>query len=535
MLKVVAVVDKTGTALDRLAQGAAPYHTNLDYTVCDVHPKRPDDQQLARFEAAARDAEVIDFQYFRSALMLLERYPWLADKKLILTHNNPYSIYEQQWTHFSRLVANNKTMLKNLEEHTGREIDYIPLTVNADFWTFKREWEPNKNVIMVANRIESKKGILPVAIACGDLGLRLKLVGAISDRSYFYEIMQTGAVDYFEQIPDDKLRELYWGSTIHVCNSVDNFESGTLPILEAMLAGVPVLTRNVGHVPDLLADGNLVVSDHDPEDNQAIQRALEKMLQDPKALETQRERAWQTAKARNHERRAYEYQKLYRAVLSPAATVSVVVPIHDKPEVIRACLNAIAEQDYPNLELLVVDDSPQTYRQDESGKLFQDDDQVLVRDFAQTVSIPVRYINSSHNDDYGLARARNMGIVEATGEIMLFCDQRQIMEPDCVTELVKQLVPRTWVYGNKGAGKKDFVENLSAIYRDDIIRAGMFCERITQYGGMTQEIRSRTRAQGIKHVYVESAKATPMGKSSNRNAKRHEIIKSKNMLFRMGL
>jgi glycosyltransferase involved in cell wall biosynthesis len=522
MLKVVAVVDKEGTAIDRLAQGVAQYHTNLNYVVCDVHPKRPDPAQLERFEHEARSADIIDFQYFRSATMLLERYPWLNEKKKILTHYNPYSIFEQDWKQFDKLVACNKSILTDLEKHTARAVDYIPLTVDADFWTFKREWQPNKNVIMVANRIESKKGILPVAIACGDAGLRLKLVGAISDRNYFYEVMQTGAVDYFEQISDEELRRLYWDSTIHVCNSVDNFESGTLPILEAMLCGVPVLTRNVGHVPDLLSDGNLAIFDAQPDEPMLLREKLEEMLSDPKALETHRERAWQTAKTRNNERRAYEQQKLYRSALSDATPVSVVVPIYNNPEVIRACLIAVAEQDYPNLELIVCDDNGMVTN-------FE-----LVREFAQTVSFPIKYVVTQHND-YGLARARNQGIIEATGEIMVFCDQRQIMEPDCISELVKQLVPKTWVYGNKGREKPEFVENLSAIYRNEIIQAGMFCERITQYGGMTQEVRSRTRMQGIKHVYVETAKAQAMGKSSKTEQRRLDIIKSKNTLFKMNL
>lgn len=524
MLKVLAVTDKQGSAIDRLAQGMAQYHTNLNYVVCDIHPKRPSDEQLARFERELADTDIVDFQYFKTALMLIERYPDLAFKHRILAHHNPYSI-QGDWSNFERIVANNKTIQRDLEQFTGREIDYIPNTVDANFWTFKREWEPNKNVIMVANRIESKKGILPVAVACGDLGLKLILVGSISDRNYFHEILQTGAVEYHEQISDEALRELYWSSTIHVCNSVDNFESGTLPMLEAMLCGVPVATRNIGQVPDIYSEGNLVVTNHDPENNLFIHQTLEKMLSDPKALREQREKAWQTAKTRNHERRAYEYQKLYRRVLSDATPVSVVVPIYDHPEVIRACLNAVANQDYPNIELIVCDDN---------YYIKADGHYDLVRDFASTVSFPVRYL-ATGNHDYGLARARNQGIIEATGELIVFCDQRQIMEPNCISELVKNLVPRTWVYGNKGREHPEFVENLSAIFRREIIQAGMFSERITQYGGLTQEVRSRTRQQGIKHVYVETAKATAMGKSGKSDQRRLDIIKSKNTLFKMGL
>jgi glycosyltransferase involved in cell wall biosynthesis len=523
VLKVVSVVDKTGTALDRLAKGVIPYHDNLEYTVIDCHPKRPDDAQLAKFESEAQGADIIDFQYFRTAQMLLERYPWLRDKKLMLTHNNPYSLYDANWSEFDMLVGNNEEITENLSKHTDREVKHVPITTNPHFWQFKRQWEPNKTVIMVANRIEGKKGILPVAIACADAGLHLILVGAISDRNYFYDIMQTGVVKFYEQITDEELRELYHKSTIHVCNSVDNFESGTMPILESMQCGVPVLTRKVGHVPDLFNGDNLTILEiTDNEDSQAIQHALERMLADTKALDAQRQSAWKTAKNFNFERRAYEYQRLYRLLQSDEPPVSIVVPVYDNPHVIRQCLAAVASQRYPNIELVVVDDNPDTNKE-------------VINEFAKTVIFPVRYIHTAASDnDYGLARARNSGIVEATGDIVVFCDQRQIMAPDAVSELVHNLVPRTWVFGDKG-GKNDFVENFSAIFRDEIIRAGMFCERITGYGGMSQEVRSRTRMQGIKHVFVPGAKATPMGKSSNKNAKRDEIIRMKNRLAKMGL
>lgn len=108
------------------------------------------------------------------------------------------------------------------------------------------------------------------------------------------------------------------------------------------------------------------------------------------------------------------------------------------------------------------------------------------------------------------------------------------MESDAVFEFVKNLTERKWLYGNKG-GKKDFVENFSCIYRQDIIRAGMFCERIDKYGGQSQEVRTRTRMQGIQHEYIESAKATPSGKSKNRWRKRYEIMSMKNKLFKMEL
>ncbi len=523
MLKVVSVVDKHGTALDRLARGVAKYHDNIEYVVCDVHPKRPDDRQLCEFEAAARSADIIDFQYFRTAEMLLEHYDWLKDKKLVLTHNNPYSIFESKWEPYT-VVANNLKMKADLEEHTGRSIEHIPLASDTDFWTYNLDWQPSKRVLMVANRIESKKGIAQVAKACADVGLTFVLVGNVSDRNYFGEVIQAKNVEFHENVTDEQLRDLYYKSAVLVCNSVDNFESGTLPILEAMLCGTPVLTRSVGHVPDLFNGENLKINESDNEDIDNLKRLLAGMLSDTKGLEAQRASAWNTAKNFNFERRAWLYQKLYRS-LFPGTPVTVVMPVCERPDVMRKAMNAVAEQDYPNLELVVCDDTSTRYNER------------AVKEFAQTVSFPVRYLWSSQQNstEYGLARARNEGIIAATGDIIVFCDERMVMESDAVSRFVDNVVPNVWLYGDKQTSKKDMVENFSCIRRQDVIKFGMFNERINRYGGQSQELRSRAKLQGLQTRYVAAAKAVPGAKSSNRNRKRQDIIAMKNLLFKMGL
>lgn len=530
MLKVVCVVDKEKTALDRLAQGVDKYHDNIDYTVVAVHPKRPDPEQLRAFENAAMDADIIDWQYFRTAELLRGMYPWLKDKKQILTHNNPYSIEESDWNGYDMVVANNKSIYKRLGEITTAPLEYIPITVDTDFWKFNPNPLPEKKaVIMVSNRIEGKKGILPVAIACGDLELKFILVGAVSDREYFHSIMQTGNVEFHEQVSDEELRELYYKSTVHVCNSVDGFESGTMPILEAMLCGVPVLTRDIGHVPDLDNGSNMQLLKYDPESVEGITHELSQLIFDKKRLDDMRQAGWQSAKVRSFERRAYQYQKLYRQLLHPfEAPVSVVLPIYDKPEIIRKNLNALANQTYKNIEIVVADD--------QDNYLEQLDNEKLVQDFAQYVNFPVRYINTGDisNEDYGLARARNEATIEATGEIIVYADQRMIMAEDAVSQFVAKMKPKHWLYGNKG-GKKEFVENFSCVYRQDVINAGLFNERINLYGGQSQEVRSRIRKQGFQIEFVEAAKATPTGKSSNKNTKKSDIIKMKNRLHKMGL
>ena len=528
MLKIVAVSDKVNTAIDRLCQGVKPYHDNIKYIVCDVHPKRPSPEQLEAFEKAAFDADIIDWQYFRTAEMLRAKYPWLEGKKHILTHNNPYSIKESNWNTYDVNVGNNKSIAADLKKITQSRVEYIPLTVDSDFWTFQREFEPKMQVVMVANRIESKKGILPVAIACAELNLKMVLVGAISDRDYMEAVMATHVVEYHDQISDQELRDLYHKSILHVCNSTDNFESGTLPILESMLCGVPVLTRKVGHVPDLYNEENMLIIDHDNEDVTKLVDDIHNAIADKKRLVKMREKAWNTAKSRNHERRAYAYQKLYRSVLFDSEPVSVIVPITDTGERTMETLNAIANQTYKNIEIIVADDGT------------QHDAEEAIEEFAKFVDIPVRYLYTCGWDqfadevDYGLARARNEAAIYATGDVLVFLDQRIKMNPDAIEQFMLELQPKTWLYGTKGV-KKDFVENFSCVRREDFINFGMFSERMDCYGGLSQETRMRARNQGLQIRCIEKAKAVAQGSSKNKNTKKQEIIRAKNRLHKMGL
>lgn len=527
----MAVSDKVNTAIDRLCTGVAPYHENLDYSVIDVHPKRPSEEQLKAFAELAFDADILDWQYFRTAEMLRSRFDWLKGKKHILTHNNPYSITESDWNSYDLVIGNNKSIYKDLQKITQSRLEYIPLTVESDFWTFKREFTPKDQVLMVANRIEGKKGILEVAIACADLQVKLVLVGAISDQNYFQAIMATGNVDFRPEISNEELRELYWESLIHVCNSQDNFESGTLPILEAMFCGTPILTRKVGHVPDLYNNENMLINEHSYEDVVKLTEVLHDAISDKKNLEKIREKAWNSVKGRNFERRAFAYQKAYRSVMHDTEPVSVIVPIVDFDTHTQETLNAVANQTYKNIELIVVDDSTEP----------EYTPKPLV-EFARYVDFPVRYIATAEfkggeygdDKDYGLARARNEGAIYATGDVLVFVDQRIKMNPEAVQVFMSEIQPKNWLYGDKGV-KKDFVENFSCIRKDDFVNFGMFSERMDCYGGLSQETRMRGRNQGLHIRHVEHAKAVAQGKSKNKFTKKQEIIRSKNRLHMMGL
>jgi GT2 family glycosyltransferase len=102
----------------------------------------------------------------------------------------------------------------------------------------------------------------------------------------------------------------------------------------------------------------------------------------------------------------------------PFPLVTVAVCTRDRTDDLAICLGALSRLDYPNLDLLVVDNAPGS-----------DATEHLVR-----TSYPgVRYIREPRP---GLNWARNRAIIEARGEIIAYTDDDGVVDPGWVRTLV---------------------------------------------------------------------------------------------------
>ncbi|MEA5448603.1 glycosyltransferase [Leptolyngbya sp. CCNP1308] len=90
--------------------------------------------------------------------------------------------------------------------------------------------------------------------------------------------------------------------------------------------------------------------------------------------------------------------------------VTVAVCTRDRPDDIKLCLEAIAQLDYPNLDILVVDNAPTTER---------------TKDLIDHHYSQVRYV---HEPRPGLDWARNRAILEAKGEIIAYTDDDVVVD-----------------------------------------------------------------------------------------------------------
>ncbi len=99
--------------------------------------------------------------------------------------------------------------------------------------------------------------------------------------------------------------------------------------------------------------------------------------------------------------------------------VSLVISTHNRKDLLRRCLAAATSQDYPDYEVIVVDDGST-----------DGTEEMVRREFPQ-----VRYLRQEPNR--GPAAARNRGIEAATGEIVAFTDDDCLVPPDFLARLAE--------------------------------------------------------------------------------------------------
>ncbi len=101
--------------------------------------------------------------------------------------------------------------------------------------------------------------------------------------------------------------------------------------------------------------------------------------------------------------------------------ISILIPTRDRAALLQQTLDSIRAQTYPDWEALVIDD----HSKDETPAQMQ----------AASSSDPrIRYLNLT--DKSGAPAARNLGIAEARGELVIFLDSDDLLAPHCLQQRI---------------------------------------------------------------------------------------------------
>lgn len=188
--------------------------------------------------------------------------------------------------------------------------------------------------------------------------------------------------------------------------------------------------------------------------------------------------------------------------------VSVIVPAYNSAKTLPACLNSLFLQNYPTkkVEIIVINDGST--------------DKTIT--FLRSLALSERFEVIHHSENCGLAAARNTGIKNTKGDILIFLDSDMEVEEDFIEKHVSShgksgvigilgsILPdienpydkyQRYLYESKrGAAKFDinkpipfntFIFNNTSIKRTIFEKTGLFDENIKMYGGEDTEFSYR--------------------------------------------
>jgi glycosyltransferase involved in cell wall biosynthesis len=190
--------------------------------------------------------------------------------------------------------------------------------------------------------------------------------------------------------------------------------------------------------------------------------------------------------------------------------VSVVIPTHGRPELLRACLRALLKEEYPSecLEVVVVEDG---------GPLGA----ASVLDELRTEGIPFD-LRSTSIPHAGPAAARNAGWRLARGEIVAFTDDDTRPDPRWIAEGVRSVAlgadavsgrtivplgtrPTDAERNTQGLERAAFATCNAFCRRDLLEKVGGFDERFTRAYREDSDLEFTLRAAGARIVRNEDA------------------------------
>lgn len=133
--------------------------------------------------------------------------------------------------------------------------------------------------------------------------------------------------------------------------------------------------------------------------------------------------------------------------------ISIIVPIYNAELYLHQCIESVLKQDYPNFELILINDEST----DSSGEIC---------DYYERLDNRVIVI---HKKNGGVSSARNCGLDRATGEYVTFLDADDFLTDNILGRVISYLTqPNKLLITNYNYIIHNKVQSSNSIYKNDI-------------------------------------------------------------------
>lgn len=256
-----------------------------------VYLKKGKEQKLTGFYRMYRCLSRFHPDIIHTHLSFIYTVPWVMSHKVILIHTVHCSPFEDRYKKVLALLARSRKLVQiaisqKIDEelkalYSTDNIEMIPNPVNVRrFSVTDRSYEKDELTFVCVGRLEAVKNHrflldgfrkLTEKYPCqklqivGDGSYRSKLEKYVKRSNLEEQVTFTGAVSNVEDI--------YENADVFVL--VSRSEGLPMSVLEAMASGLPVITTDVGGLPDVVKGNGILVS---VDEVQSLTDAMEYMI-----------------------------------------------------------------------------------------------------------------------------------------------------------------------------------------------------------------------------------------------------------------
>ena len=172
-----------------------------------------------------------------------------------------------------------EAMLMRAESDVARDLETFFDLGLKEYFLFVGAIEPKKNVARLVDAYASSGSRFPLVIVGAPAWQYESVVKKIADERFLTYRVADGVITPHRRVrqlaylPFPRLIALMRGARAVLFPSL--YEGFGLPVLEAMLAGAPVLTSNVASLPEIAGGAALLINPYDVDDLAAGIRALD--------------------------------------------------------------------------------------------------------------------------------------------------------------------------------------------------------------------------------------------------------------------
>lgn len=258
-IRILEVSDRLGWAISRLSRPLLEHYENIDIVYKNISEHRylasGYDQKNNVSPYNKGQAEKYNIVHFHHPQSCWQDAKELSSKvRKIATKHTERDLPEIDWNVFDDIICPTRYVFSQMSgKNLNANLHYVPYGINLNFYKPK-EMNLKSNCVGYVGRVVKWKRFDTALKEAVKAKLKLQACGYVDDGLTFkkeYKNHRKGIdFDWVDFFPEKEMPDFYSRMSLFLCLSEPNIETGTLPILEAMACGIPVISTKIGWAKD---------------------------------------------------------------------------------------------------------------------------------------------------------------------------------------------------------------------------------------------------------------------------------------------